>query len=186
MTQQRFRTLISVLCALAAGTILRLFFLHRVTHLDGDPLLYGDIAKNWLTHGIYGRTFTTASGMRFISPTLIRLPGYPAFLALCFALFGVEHYRAVCFVQVAIDLAGCLLIARRCTGPSSPSGTDRALAGRALSLYGELHGNPTHRDAIRLLCCFELLCLGSCSRASSLAGNPGSGLRLELCGDAAA
>jgi hypothetical protein len=118
----RFRVLLPVLCALAAGAILRLFFLHGVTHIDGDPLLYGDIAKNWLTHGVYGRSFSTASGMRFIAPTLIRLPGYPAFLALCFALFGLEHYRAVCFAQVAVDLAGCLLIA---------SAVRRAISSRA-------------------------------------------------------
>ncbi len=101
---------------------MRLFFLYGVTRIDGDTLLYGDMAKNWLTHGIYGRSATANSGMRFIAPTLMRLPGYPAFLALCFALFGVEHYRAVCFVQVAVDLAGCLLIAacvRRAISPQA-------------------------------------------------------------------
>ena len=46
-----------------------------------------------------------------VAPTLVRLPGYPAFLALCFALFGMENYRAVLYVQVAIDLGTCLLIA---------------------------------------------------------------------------
>jgi hypothetical protein len=120
MAPPRFRTLLLVFFALAAGAVLRLSFIHGVTRIDGDPLLYGDIAKNWLTHGIYGRSFSTSSGMRFISPTLIRLPGYPAFLALCFALFGIEHYRAVCFAQVAIDLTSCLLIAacvRRAVSP---------------------------------------------------------------------
>ena len=39
------------------------------------------------------------------SPTLIRLPGYPLFLALCFRLFGMENYIAVMLVQLmAIDL----------------------------------------------------------------------------------
>jgi hypothetical protein len=112
--------LLPVFLALAAGAMLRFFFLRGVTNIDGDPLLYGDIAKNWLVHGIYGRSFSTSSGVLFIAPTLIRLPGYPAFLALCFALFGVEHYRAVCFVQVAVDLASCLLIAgsvRRAISP---------------------------------------------------------------------
>jgi hypothetical protein len=46
-----------------------------------------------------------------IEPTLVRLPGYPAFLALCFAAFGVANYRAVVYLQALIDLGTCLLIA---------------------------------------------------------------------------
>ena len=44
-------------------------------------------------------------------PTLSRLPGYPAFLAIIFWLFGDENYRAVLLVQVLFDLATCFLIA---------------------------------------------------------------------------
>ena len=39
--------------------------------------------QNWLQHGVYG---ITNSGV--ITPTLSRLPGYPAFLAVIFKLFG--------------------------------------------------------------------------------------------------
>jgi 4-amino-4-deoxy-L-arabinose transferase-like glycosyltransferase len=98
--------MLSILLALAAGAALRLWFIHAYPEVDGDPLIYGDIAKNWLRHGIYG--LTTDSGIR---PTLIRLPGYPLFLAVCFTLFGMEHYHAVMFAQTAIDLGTCLLIA---------------------------------------------------------------------------
>jgi len=58
-----------------------------------------------MLHGVYGKT---TSGI--LRPTLIRLPGYPLFLAACFKLFGMEHYHAVMFLQTAIDLASCLLI----------------------------------------------------------------------------
>lgn len=92
--------------ALAAGAALRLWFIHAYPEVQGDPLIYGDIAKNWMLHGIYGLTSGSS-----INPTLIRLPGYPLFLALCFRLFGMEHYHAVMYVQVFIDLATCLLIA---------------------------------------------------------------------------
>ncbi|MGD0368224.1 MAG: glycosyltransferase family 39 protein [Acidobacteriaceae bacterium] len=92
--------------ALAAGAALRLWFIHAYPEVQGDPLIYGDIAKNRMLHGIYG----LSSGSQ-INPTLIRLPGYPLFLNLCFRLFGMEHYHAVMFAQVAIDLATCLLIA---------------------------------------------------------------------------
>ncbi len=98
-----------------AAFALRLFFYFRFPHVTGDSLIYGDIAKNWLQHGIYG--LTHAEGPR---PTWIRLPGYPAFLAACFALFGTEHYHAVLLVQIVFDVAGCFVIAdlaRRTVSP---------------------------------------------------------------------
>src|ERR1700761_6679528 len=94
------------LLALAAGAALRLWFIHAYPEVQGDPLVYGSIAKNWILHGIYG---TTTSGA--LRPTLIRLPGYPLFLAACFKLFGMEHYHAVMYVQTVIDLATCVVIA---------------------------------------------------------------------------
>ncbi len=106
MQPARSRYWISVSLALAAGAALRLWFIHAYPEVDGDPLIYGDIARNWLQHHIYG---LTADGI--IHPTLIRLPGYPLFLAICFTLFGMEHYHAVMFAQTAIDLGTCLLIA---------------------------------------------------------------------------
>jgi hypothetical protein len=105
MQHFRMRTLLSVLLALAAGSALRLWFIHAFPQIQGDTLIYGDIAKNWLTHGIYGRTVHGT-----VAPTLVRLPGYPALLAICFTVFGMEHYTAVMYLQVVIDLASCLLI----------------------------------------------------------------------------
>lgn len=89
-----------------AAFALRLFLYFRFPHITGDSLIYGDIAKNWLNHGVYG--LTHADGPH---PTWIRLPGYPAFLAACFVLFGREHYHAVLLAQVVIDVAGCFFIA---------------------------------------------------------------------------
>ena len=94
------------LLALAAGAALRLWFIHAYPEVQGDPLVYGSIAKNWMLHGVYGKT---TSGI--LRPTLIRLPGYPLFLAASFKIFGMEHYHAVMFLQTAIDLASCILIA---------------------------------------------------------------------------
>jgi 4-amino-4-deoxy-L-arabinose transferase-like glycosyltransferase len=114
--------MISVLFALAAGAVLRLWFIHAFPQIQGDSLLYADIARNWLTHGIYGRSVLHAGGPPTIAPTLVRLPGYPGFLALCFAVFGNQNYLAVLYLQAVIDLATCLLIAgfvRRLCGPRS-------------------------------------------------------------------
>ena len=91
------------------------FFLFRFPAITNDSFVYGDIAKNWLQHGIYG-----LSGPDEISPTYIRLPGYPAFLAAVFAIFGMEHYRAVLVLQMFVDIATCFLIAdmaRRLVSP---------------------------------------------------------------------
>ena len=103
------------LIATVAGVALRLLFILHFPGVTTDSFVYGDIAKNWLQHGIYG-----LSGVNDVSPTYIRLPGYPAFLAGVFAIFGMEHYRAVLLLQLLIDLGTCLLtadLARRIVSP---------------------------------------------------------------------
>ena len=103
--------------ALAAGLVFRLWFVNHMARVVGDSLVYGDIAKTWLQHGIYGLSSDDPNGAR---PTLIRLPGYPMFLAACFRLFGMENYRAVLDVQAAVDLGTCWLasaLAGRLFGP---------------------------------------------------------------------
>lgn len=85
---------------------LRLFFVFRFPAVVDDSRLYADIATNWLQHGVFG---ITNSGQ--IMPTLSRLPGYPAFLAAIFSLFGENNFRAVLLIQVFFDLGTCLLIA---------------------------------------------------------------------------
>jgi Dolichyl-phosphate-mannose-protein mannosyltransferase len=95
-----------------AALVVRLPFVLWFPAVVDDSRLYADIAKNWLSHGVYG---ITNSGR--IVPTLSRLPGYPAFLAIIFAAFGVDNFRAVVLVQVLFDLTTCFLIAdlsRRC------------------------------------------------------------------------
>jgi hypothetical protein len=94
------------LVAAMAAMALRWFFVFRFPAVTSDSFVYGDIAKNWLEHGIYG-----LSGTVEISPTYIRLPGYPAFLAWVFAIFGMEHYRAVLVVQMFADIGSCFIIA---------------------------------------------------------------------------
>jgi 4-amino-4-deoxy-L-arabinose transferase-like glycosyltransferase len=89
-----------------AGLALRLLFLFCCSRITNDSQFYADIAKNWLQHGIYG---LTDNGV--VIPTLTRLPGYPAFLAFVFAIFGIDHYRAVFVIQICVDMATCLVIA---------------------------------------------------------------------------
>jgi 4-amino-4-deoxy-L-arabinose transferase-like glycosyltransferase len=96
--------------ALALGLALRLWFVWRAPRVDGDSLVYGDFARNLLLHGVYGFT-RTINGLTVIRPTLIRLPGYPLFLAACFRLFGVDRYGPVMIVQAFADLWTCVLVA---------------------------------------------------------------------------
>lgn len=97
--------------ALLAGLLLRLWCIASFSRVAGDTLMYGDIALNWLRHGVYGRTFAVDGVSMTAHPTLIRLPGYPMFLAICFLVFGADRYGAVLLLQALLDLAGCCLLA---------------------------------------------------------------------------
>jgi 4-amino-4-deoxy-L-arabinose transferase-like glycosyltransferase len=95
-----------------AGFVLRAFFAIKFPQFTPDSRLYADLAKNWLTHHIYGQSDPTG-----IIPTYVRLPGYPAFLAGVFAIFGKDNYRAVLTLQVLFDMGTCFVLAdaaRRC------------------------------------------------------------------------
>ena len=110
--RRSLRPLLGLGCALLCGLLLRLWFITHWAHIAGDSLIYGDIAKSWLEHGIYGFTQATPADPTLMPElTLIRLPGFPAFLALCFAVFGMEHYTAVLYVQAGLDLLTCLVVA---------------------------------------------------------------------------
>ena len=89
-----------------AGLGLRLLFVFLAPQVTDDSRIYADLAKNWLSHGIYG---ITDEGR--IVPTYLRLPGYPALLAAVFTIFGRDNFRAALLLHVLIDLGTCLLIA---------------------------------------------------------------------------
>ena len=115
------------LWATIAAVALRLLFIFRFPAVTTDSFVYGDIAKNWLQHGIYG-----LSGPEDISPTCIRLPGYPAFLAAVFAVFGMEHYRAVLVMQMFVDVGTCIVIADMARRAISPKAAKAAFLLAAL------------------------------------------------------
>jgi hypothetical protein len=115
------RTLLGYCLPLAAGLVLRLWALKICFEVQVDSLIYGGIAKNLLLHGRYA--LNGAGGELY--PTIIRLPGYPFFLACCFKLFGMENYYAPCLIQIGLDLAACLLLAdfaRRIAHPQLKNG----------------------------------------------------------------
>ncbi|MCU1315647.1 MAG: putative O-linked GlcNAc transferase-putative TPR-containing transrane protein, partial [Candidatus Acidoferrum typicum] len=71
------------LVVLIAGLCLRLFFVLKFPANSGDTVLYEQIATNWLKQHVYGMDVGGA-----ITPVDLRMPGYPAFLVLMYALTG--------------------------------------------------------------------------------------------------
>ena len=94
------------LTATAAAFALRMFFLWRFSFVAGDSYIYGDIARNWLQHGAFAMTDDGA-----LVPTCIRLPGYPAFMALVWKVVGIDRYAAVMVAQMLFDVGTCYLVA---------------------------------------------------------------------------
>jgi len=93
-----------------AALALRLFFFFYFPAVTDDSHIYANLATNWLQHGVYGQT-QGGHPEKPIVPTDTRLPGYPAFLAGIFWLFGAGNFNAVMLVQILIDLATCLIVA---------------------------------------------------------------------------
>ncbi|WP_158941981.1 glycosyltransferase family 39 protein [Granulicella sp. S190] len=106
MNKGKLKTVLWTALPLVAGLALRLWYVMHAGRVEGDSLIYASIAKNWLKAGVYGFSV----GPNGPVPTLIRLPGYPIFLAVCFRLLGFSHYTAIMVLQSLIDLCTCLLI----------------------------------------------------------------------------
>jgi len=94
------------LATTVAAVLLRLFFVLKMPVIEGDSLVYGDIAKCLVNNHFYG--IEKASGWE---PTLIRIPGYPIFLAFTFLIFGVDHYFGAMLFQLVFDVMTCFLVA---------------------------------------------------------------------------
>ena len=84
----------------------RVIFLWKFRLLTNDSFVYGEIAKNWMQHGVFGQTYEQGP-----EPTFIRLPGYPLFLVIVWFVTGVEHYTAALVVQVVVDVLTCFVVA---------------------------------------------------------------------------
>src|SRR6266404_2888763 len=72
----------------------------------GDGKIYSQMARNVLEQHVYSHEKQAP-----YDPSLIRLPGYPLFLAGIYAIFGHGDNTAVRIAQALIDTASCGLIA---------------------------------------------------------------------------
>ena len=123
--------------AMLLGLALRLFFVIHFPFYAGDTKFYDELARNWLDHGVYGL---------FVHGQLVsvdmRMPGYPAFLAGVYAVFG-RTTRAVMLSQAVIDLILVRLDRHYCGAHRACSKQDSCgnyclVDSRTLSPYGKL------------------------------------------------
>lgn len=70
----------------------------------GDGVIYAQMARNLLEKHVYSHA-TEAP----YDPSLIRLPGYPLFLAGVYSFFGHQNNHAVRLIQAIIDTLTCVL-----------------------------------------------------------------------------
>jgi len=85
----------------------RLFIALRLPNDEPDDgRVYSQIARNMLEQHVYSHDSQPP-----YAPSLIRLPGYPLFLAGVYKVFGVGNNIAVRVIQALIDTATCVLIA---------------------------------------------------------------------------
>src|ERR1700690_161819 len=97
---------LSACLAVLTGLAMRLFFILKFPVQDsGDAPFYIELARNWLKNGVYG---VPIGG--HLTPVDMRLPGYPAFLAAVFAVFG-QSIRPVLVAQALVDVATCGVVA---------------------------------------------------------------------------
>jgi hypothetical protein len=97
------------LVTLAAGLCLRLFFVFKYPANSGDTVLYEQMATNWLKRHVYAMEVFGQ-----IAPVDLRMPGYPAFLAVIYAITGrtgADARLEVMIAQAFVDLLSCVLIA---------------------------------------------------------------------------
>jgi hypothetical protein len=99
----------SPITALLVGLCLRLLFILKFPANSGDTVLYEQMATNWVQHHVYAMNVDGT-----VMPVDLRMPGYPAFLALIYLVTvktGAAAHLVVMVAQAFIDLADCLVIA---------------------------------------------------------------------------
>ena len=85
----------------------RLFIALRLPNDEPDDgRVYAQIARNMLEQHVY-----SIESQAPYTPTLIRLPGYPLFIAAIYSIFGHGNNTAVRVVQAVLDTITCVLVA---------------------------------------------------------------------------
>src|SRR5947209_5383581 len=75
------------------------------TDAAGDGFVYSRLAKNLLEQNVF-----SVDEQAPFTPTLIRMPGYPLFMAGVYYLFGHDNNMAVRIVEAVFDTATCVIV----------------------------------------------------------------------------
>jgi hypothetical protein len=140
-----------VLAALVGGLILRLWMWTAFPQGSGDGVIYGNLAQNIVLHG----QFAMSDGSGVLHSSLIRLPGYPLFLAACFRAFGVQNYTAVGYLQIFLELAACLLLADFVCRIRSPRAGLNTLWIAAMCPFIAVYASAPMTESLT----FDMICL---------------------------
>src|ERR1700686_4332830 len=106
MLKQRKKWIV-FLTLLLVAVVFRIVVAHRWPNdAPDDGKTYAQFARNVLEQHVYSHA-TEAP----YDPSLIRLPGYPLFLAAIYSVFGHTNNGAVRIVQALIDTGTCALVA---------------------------------------------------------------------------
>jgi hypothetical protein len=152
------------IAALIGGFVLRIWMGSAFPQTGGDSLVYGNLAKNILRHA----QFALTDGSGVVHSTLIRLPGYPLFLAACFGLFGPDNYRAVVWLQIALELAACLLLADFVRRIANPRAGLNALWLATMCPFTAVYACAPLTESLT----FDMICVALWSLEHSLSGCP--------------
>src|ERR1044071_6352663 len=102
---KRLWSVYALLLLVALG--FRLFIAWRLPNDEpGDAIVYSQLAKNVLEQHVYSHDPQAP-----YVPSIIRLPGYPLFLAGVYKVFGHGNNTAVRVAQAVVDTLTCVLIA---------------------------------------------------------------------------
>jgi hypothetical protein len=107
-----------------------------------------DSRCNLLEHGV----FSLSTEPPF-DPTLIRLPGFPIFIAAVYAIFGHGNDMAVRIAEAFVDTATCVVAAAlsvsldRGRSESAAQCDVDVCIGRHMSICGDLRGDASYRNS---------------------------------------
>lgn len=102
------RTALALICA-AALAHAAIYIVHQRPDWDTEWSDQGGYRQLGAGLAIAGE-FTRTPGAAVYAPEPIRTPGYPAFVAVVYRLFGVHNHMAVAIAQAGVFAAICLLV----------------------------------------------------------------------------
>ncbi len=157
---------------------------HRYSFIPVDAVIYADLAKTWINQHVYG------FGDVVSNPSLIRLPGYPVFVATLFAFFGQDHFTPIYVTQLIADIGTCFVSAWLAMELFADNAEFAKRAGQVTFAIAALCPFTAQYVALALTETLAIFCAATAClffvRAVRAIDQPGSVREVVLCGLATA